>query len=58
MKQFISNSQDIYSRITSENDMYYICGNVLYLKTDILIDYYPLDNLYGILHLHIIPFYN
>jgi hypothetical protein len=58
MKQFISNSIDIYERVTIELPLHYICGNNIYSKEDVIIDYHPLDNMIGKLHLHIVPFYN
>jgi hypothetical protein len=57
MKRFISNSLDVYSLITSESSTHYICNNTLYSKSDVLLDYHPLDNLVGVLHLHVVPFY-
>lgn len=58
MKQFISNSLDIYDRITDESPTHYICGNKLYLKSDVITKYHPLDNLKNKLHLVIVPFVN
>jgi hypothetical protein len=58
MKRFITNALDVYSLITSESPTHYICGNTLYSKNDILEDYHPLDTLTGVLHLHVVPFYN
>lgn len=58
MKRFISNSLDIFLRITDENDYYYICGTTLFLKTDVIQDYYPLDNLDNILHVVTYEFVN
>ena len=50
MKRFISNSLNIFLRITDENDTYYICGNTLFLKKEVIEDYHPLDDLSNILH--------
>lgn len=58
MKKFISNSINIYHRVTSETSTHFICGNTMYLKSEVLINYHPLDNLDSILHLHVVPFYN
>ena len=58
MKMFISNSLDIYLKVTGENDTYYICGNTLYSKEDVVVNYHPLDDMEGKLHLHVVPFYN
>lgn len=58
MKKYISNSLNVYNRVTSESFTHYICGNTMYAKNEILVDYDPLDKLEGVLHLHIIPFYN
>jgi hypothetical protein len=58
MKRFISNSLDIFLRITDENDTYYICGNKLFSKKDVIQDYYPLDNLDNILHVVTYEFVN
>jgi hypothetical protein len=55
---FISNSLDIYSRVTGENNTHYICGNTLYSKKDVVVNYHPLDDMEGKLHLHVVPFYN
>jgi hypothetical protein len=55
---FISNSLDIYLKVTGENDTYYICGNTLYSKEDVVVNYHPLDDMEGKLHLHVVPFYN
>jgi hypothetical protein len=57
MKRFISNSLDVYTLITSESPTHYICNNTLYPKSDVLLDYHPLDDLIGVLHLQVIPFY-
>ena len=43
---------------TDENDGYYICGNVLFPKSDVIVDHHPLDDMGDRLHLHIVPFYN
>lgn len=58
MKMFISNSLDIYSRVTGESHTHYICGNTLYSKEDVVVNYHPLDDMEGKLHLHVVPFYN
>ena len=58
MKLFISNSLNIYTRVTLETSTHYVCGDTLYCKCDVLTDYHPLDNLNNVLHLHIVPFYN
>lgn len=58
MKQFISNGINIYDRITSENENFFICSTKLYPKSDVITEYHPLDNMNGKLYLHIIPFYN
>ncbi len=58
MKQFISNSLDIYERVTEETPTHYICGNTFYSKNEVITNYHPLDDLTGKLHLHIVPFYN
>jgi hypothetical protein len=58
MKLFISNSLNIYTRVTLETSTHYICGDTLYSKEDVLVDYHPLDNVTDVLHLCIVPFYN
>jgi hypothetical protein len=58
MKEFISNSLDVYERITSETETHYICNKILYSKADVITEYYPLDNLKGILHLVTVNFCN
>ena len=58
MKLYISNSLDIYDLVTGENNTHYICGNKLYSKFDVITNYYPLDDLKGKLHLHIVSFVN
>ena len=58
MKQYITNSVDIYERVTNETSLHYICGNNLYLKEDVITDYYPLDDVLGKLHLYTVSFYN
>ena len=57
MKTYISNSLDIYTLVTFESSTHYICNDILYSKEDVILDYYPLDILEGILHLHVISFY-
>jgi hypothetical protein len=58
MKQFISNGKDIFSLITGENKDYYICNTILYLKSDVITNYHPLDNLNGKLYVFTAPFIN
>jgi hypothetical protein len=58
MKMYISDSLNLYTRVTQESSTHYICGNTLYSKEDVIVDYHPLDNMKGILHLDIVPFYN
>lgn len=58
MNMFISNSLDIYDRVTGESPTHYICGDKLYSKSDVITDYHPLDNMDNVLHLHIVPFIN
>lgn len=44
--------------VIGENDTHYICvNNVLFSKVDVITEYHPLDDLDGVLHLHIVPFY-
>jgi hypothetical protein len=57
MKMFISNSIDVFELVTSESPTHYICNRTLYPKNDVLLDYHPLDDLYGVLHLCVVPFY-
>lgn len=58
MKKFISNSLNIYELVTDESSSHYICNNNIYSKEEVIIDYHPLDDMLGKLHLHIVPFYN
>ena len=57
MKRYISNSDNIYDLITGETNDHYICGNNIYLKSEIITNYHPLDDLRNKLHLHEVPFY-
>lgn len=58
MKRYISNHNDIYERITDETADYYICGNKLFSKKDI-IDCHPLDSIpQGKLVIHTVQFLN
>lgn len=58
MKRFISNCKELYLMVIGENDTHYICvNNVLFSKVDVITEYHPLDDLDGVLHLHIVPFY-
>lgn len=58
MKQFISNGIDLYLKVTNESNTHFICNNIMFDKKDVVINYYPLDNMNNILHLHVVPFYN
>lgn len=57
MKKFISNGENIYTRVTGETDTHYICGGVFYPKVDVITNYHPLDDVIGKLHLHVVSFY-
>lgn len=57
-KCFVSNDADIFERVTSETDTHYICGNTLFIKSEVITDYHPLDDIKGKLHLHIQQFVN
>lgn len=58
MKRYISDSLNTYLLVTGENNTHYICGNTLYCKEDVIVDYHPLDDVEGKLHLHVVPYYN
>lgn len=59
MKLFITNNRNTYERVTSESLTHYICGNMLFPKSDVIEDYYPLDSApIGKYHLLIVPFFN
>jgi hypothetical protein len=57
MKRFISNGMDVYKLITDENDEFYFCDNYIIPKKDVVTDYHVLDNMKGVLHVHVVPFY-
>lgn len=58
-KSFISDSMETYTRVVKETPTHYFCdNNVIFAKKDVLTDYYPLDDLRGILHLHVVQFMN
>ncbi len=59
MKRYISNGMDIYYRITDETSDYYICNNILILKSDVVDEPHPLDELpAGQLYTHTVGFVN
>jgi hypothetical protein len=58
MKRFISDCRQLYVSVIGETDTHYICNDgVMFFKQDVITEYHPLDDLDGVLHLHVVPFY-